>query len=1053
MTRACMRWRLLPAVALLAGFVPAFLIPALASARGRAPGASAEPYAGRESLEGLDSLAAATLLRAMDDLGIAPGGFGFDKLYAEDDTFRLPLVERLLRDPLGVPAWQAATSARIRESVIDGWPALPAVLGDLMGDGPQGEGPAHAAGEGAAGGRAQPPDAGTAAGRPQPAGGGESADLDATVAGFVRSCQAAQRALDRAFARFESDELQLLLTLAPAIWGEEKDPLDRAKKGRLHFECGARADTAIEFSPDPLLNLAAKLDRRALIEAASIFCAAVDSLAAGIPPAAAGLVPYEMPGVEGPVLAERETPWGRLLIGGAGPNRYGPEIAGETPFLLDLGGGDLYAGRFASAVGVLRSPFSALIDFAGDDVYAADACDYVLGGALLGVAVLLDREGDDVYRGADGCLGAGLFGAGLLIDGCGVDCFSGVNFCQGAGACGIGVLASGAAPDPPPGMELDPDRAYAAGWTAVPGTGAIPVRHDENDVYRCARQAQGFGATLGVGLLADRAGGDTYVSGGRYRHAPLLPNDFQSLAQGCASGFRPRAAGGIGLLLDGEGNDFYDAEVYAQGVAYWYALGLLWDGGGNDLYHATQYAQGAGVHLAVGALWDRGGDDHYVSRLGVTQGTAHDLSVGWLCDESGNDYYLVSDGQGMSIANSASFFIDGFGDDIYATRGVGQGALTWARGFAGSALFLDLEGRDCYPRDAPGADGSVWSADLHALGIDLDRDLELPGEVLPEIVLTAEDSVRAVAELFETASLWEVGSAREKVRRARLALNARGNEAIDYVVPAKLGTRESLELRAITELAQAHPDSFAARLLTHLAGPDRQTQRNAVGLLGDLAWKPARVPLEELLEQRAAEPVWPRIIDALGRIGDPAASAAVRPFLKDSEERRRICSLAALAALRDTVSLGEMIPLLADPWLTVRAAASQGVASFSAAAADPLSSWLAGEGAGRGGAERVAGRIAGLHTLGRIALALADSTGPAEVAARRLARRTLMAELDLPASAACPAARAAAVRALLGLGDAGTAAFVRLRMEDESDPLVRRTFDLARRKAEGSLEE
>ena len=38
------------------------------------------------------------------------------------------------------------------------------------------------------------------------------------------------------------------------------------------------------------------------------------------------------------------------------------------------------------------------------------------GGALLGVAVLIDAEGDDVYRGTDGTMGAGLFGVGLLAD-------------------------------------------------------------------------------------------------------------------------------------------------------------------------------------------------------------------------------------------------------------------------------------------------------------------------------------------------------------------------------------------------------------------------------------------------------------------------------------------------------------------------------------------------------------------------------------------------------------------------------------------------------------
>jgi hypothetical protein len=46
-------------------------------------------------------------------------------------------------------------------------------------------------------------------------------------------------------------------------------------------------------------------------------------------------------------------------------------------------------------------------------------------------------------------------------------------------------------------------------------------------------------------------------------------------------------------------------------------------------------------------------------------------------------------------------------------------------------------------------------------------------------------------------------------------------------------------------------------------------------------------------------------------------------------------------------------------------------------------------------------------------------------------------------AAACEAAavRAAAVEALLTLGDAETAGFVRLKMKDETDPLVKRAFE------------
>jgi len=59
-----------------------------------------------------------------------------------------------------------------------------------------------------------------------------------------------------------------------------------------------------------------------------------------------------------------------------------------------------------------------------------------------------------------------------------------------------------------------------------------------------------------------------------------------------------------------------------------------------------------------------------------------------------------------------------------------------------------------------------------------------------------------------------------------------------------------------------------------------------------------------------------------------------------------------------------------------------------------------------------------------------------------------MAEVLGMAASSTPAARAAAVEGLIGLGDDETLAFVRLNMKDEYDPLVRRTYEHAIREKE-----
>jgi len=982
------------------------------------------PDAGTDS--GLDSLASATLTRALEYLDVARPELGFDKLYAEDDTFRLSVVEDILNDPLSLPGWQQQVVSEFRAAADD--PIVIANLLGALGDAPD---------DAAHGAWRWPATRFDADGYWET---DRSTDRDSYVGDFIASVQSAEALLHDAFAELTPEETAHLVMAAPAFWGNwEDDADDITRKGRLQFEMGLAPDTTAELSEDPILDMAAKMDRSALTGAARMFLAALSELANGAVDLPQSRALQHAEGVDGSVVLTADSPWGLIVVGGPRDNTYSAEALSEIAVVIDLGGDDIYRGRAASAIGTLTRSFSAVVDLGGDDLYDASDLPFALGGALLGVAVLIDTGGDDIYRGDDGSAGAGFFGAGFLYDRAGTDFYSGRNLCQGAGAFGIGALVSDGAGPPPPGPELTDDRAFDAGLKKVPGTGAVPIRHNDNDTYLCARFSQGFASTFGVGILYDRFGSDTYRSGGRYVHAPLRPDDFQSLSQGYSIGFRPRAGGGVGLLLDEEGNDFYNGEIYAQGVGYWYSIGLLFDGAGNDSYHASQYAQGAGVHLAVGTLWDRGGEDQYVSKFGVTQGTGHDYSAAFFLDEEGNDYYVVDNGQGVSLTNSTAIFIDAHGNDFYATYGGGQGWVRWARGSCGPGIFLDLEGKDTYSRWSPGADGSVWTHNTYGLGIDLDRDLELPGEKVPEVVLTAEDSLRAVDELFETASIWEVGSAREKVRRARKALIAKGTDAVDYVLREKLATRKSLEYRTIEELAKAHPDSFTARAIFYLESDDETTRRNMIRVMGELKRPEAREPLERMLGKNAYRDDWYRMLYALGRIGDLEASRTLRSFLAHDSERIRINAVRALAALKDSAAAGLLSDRLSDSILTVRAAASDGLQRLGTASITPLCESL------DAGATQRAIRI---RTLGKLAFALRDSSDAASLVARSRARRVLMAALDASSEAEPPAARAAAVEALMKLGEEETIAFVTLRMLDEHDPLVRRMYELAMKAVE-----
>jgi hypothetical protein len=252
-------------------------------------------------------------------------------------------------------------------------------------------------------------------------------------------------------------------------------------------------------------------------------------------------------------------------------------------------------------------------------------------------------------------LGAALAGASLLIDFGGNDTYEAKYFAQGAAAFGFGAL-----------LDLGGD-----------------------DRYRIEAWGQGFGIGGGVGLLWDRAGNDRYLAGG-------VPDVFNragglSGAQGAGFGHRGRLAGGIGILRDDAGDDAYEAQMFAQGLGYYYGLGLLWERGGNDQYRALQYAQGNGVHQALGVLREESGNDRYDLAVLYGQGMGLDVAFGALVDDAGDDEYRANDvAQGAATANGIGLLADQAGADRFTTgHGMHKwGYAEWRRGLPTVALLL-----------------------------------------------------------------------------------------------------------------------------------------------------------------------------------------------------------------------------------------------------------------------------------------------------------------------------------------------------------------------------
>ena len=369
-----------------------------------------------------------------------------------------------------------------------------------------------------------------------------------------------------------------------------------------------------------------------------------------------------------------ETPLGAVILAGRGPDLH----AGPAPLLLvDPAGDDRY---LAGAAGSLDRPVSILIDLDGDDLYvAADTLAPAFGAGVLGVGILVDEAGDDRYHGGHLSLGAGLHGVGILIDRSGRDRYRAITASQGAGIFGVGILS-----------DLDGD-----------------------DRYYGFQQIQGFGYVRGVGILVDRSGDDVYVADNARIRYPSAQSkeDNASLAQGFGFGKRSdfidghSLAGGVGMLIDGEGDDRYSCGVFGQGSAYWYGVGLLADASGDDTYEGVWYVQGSGAHFALGVLWEGGGNDRYRATDNMAIGAGHDFSLGLLYDRQGDDRYEAPNlSLGSGNANGIGFFWDVRGDDHYTV----EAAMTLGRANTASrggprdrietlGLFVDTGGRDTYP--------------------------------------------------------------------------------------------------------------------------------------------------------------------------------------------------------------------------------------------------------------------------------------------------------------------------------------------------------------------
>lgn len=890
----------------------------------------------------------ANLHGALECMGMTEADLGFDKDVAKP-RWALGWVRETLRQPLRLPE----TAARIRAAATGDTAEVWRLSSELL-----------------------------EASAPSPARDGREVGFAASnaltphlagfIGEFVEQAGLARDALDRALAPVPPAGRSYAAASVLAGLLALEDHADRAAAIRAAGATSgdvARVEAeALDLDPAPassnVLDVLLGVDPGELLRGGERLHAAAVRLAEQARsvrdwPAAPVVVPTEL---------------GNVVVGTPGPDRY------EAPALLiiDPGGDDVYAGEAGVANGLRAGPgraesgaarpveVAATIDLAGNDVYEGRGV-FGPGSALFGLAIQLDAEGNDVRHDPYAGQAAALCGVAWLEDRAGDDSYRGGQFCQGAAVAGLAVLDDGGG----------------------------------NDLYEAGLAAQAYSGVRGAGWLIDRAGNDRYLAGNREPDWGRHADRFLSLSQGFSIGMRPFSGGGFAALVDLAGNDTYVADVYGQGVSYWYSAGFLLDLQGNDTYRMFHYGQGSGIHLSLGLLSDEGGDDAYVGSV-LAQGNGHDYAVGMLIDRAGNDSYTADQhSQGRGLYNALGILVDAAGDDVYFARqtnecqGLGHEGATREYGCLG--LLIDESGADQYACRADNATatlrpwyGLVWDGGSAGTnGTPARRGLRAFGHTAeaatlrhPAVAAPAPPAAKTPAHEIQDLD-WAGLTVEQLLVLAQQPGNRAASQAIRSEAEQELRTRGATALEGL--MRQAHLENLTIQLRTQeivdalpieesaplLAGflkdEHPRTRRLAAYYLGmhgrpvertvQEPAAPASAGVDHALPQGSVDAILARLrplldddeaagaaIRTLGKWRDGVSRDRIEGFLKSEKEPRRAAAANALREIGDPLAVPALLAALRDPVFTVRMTAQRalialgGPAERAALAAWPAAS-------------------------------------------------------------------------------------------------------------------
>ena len=354
-------------------------------------------------------------------------------------------------------------------------------------------------------------------------------------------------------------------------------------------------------------------------------------------------------------VARVDTPEGAVVIGGdAGNHRY-EQAAGVS---IDLGGRNTYVGEATRAW---------IVNFEGGNHYVAPSIS--LGAGILDCRVLWDWQGDDVYEGQSMTQGFGAFGMGLLINEGGRNTYRADMFAQGsARTWSVGLLANRAGHNvyQVGGKYVHKPLLEKEGFTESMAQGfAIGFRGDNNGTPS---------RSGGIGLMWSGAGYNTYAGGTYCQGASYWfsfgclcddggNNQFVANYYSQASAMHMTVAA---LITHGSQNVYVINIGASHAIGHDWGIAVLWTEGGSNLFAAGGACASTANANGVSIFVTSAGNNRYMLEGPVAANFARDTgSVALFVELGGKSVYLNKDFKdgGIRIDKNPWGVARSFGED------------------------------------------------------------------------------------------------------------------------------------------------------------------------------------------------------------------------------------------------------------------------------------------------------------------------------------------------------------------------------------------------------